>query len=71
MGCEICGRSDGHDPRCPKYSVKPIAICEVCGEDIQNGEQYIENDKSKCIHYGCERSLRWLLEWLGYEVKGG
>lgn len=72
MRCEICGRSDGlHDCRCPMYSSNAIAICDVYGQEIQSGEQYIENDKGKCIHYGCEKNLQWLLEWLGYEIKGG
>lgn len=74
MSCEICGCANGrHDSRCPKYdeSRKVIAKCEVCDENIYVGEKYIENDDNRCIHYGCEKSLSWLLKWLGYEVKGG
>ena len=44
MACEICGETEGmHNPRCPKYEpLKFIAICEVCGQGIYEGDEYIE-----------------------------
>lgn len=71
MACEICGGTEGaHDPRCPKYEPsKTSKKCEVCGEYIYDGDDYIENLRGECIHFGCEKNLRWLLDWLGYGVK--
>lgn len=71
MTCEICGETEGmHNPRCPKYEPpKFVAICDVCGQEIYEGDEYIENDHGECIHFGCEKNLRWLLDWLGCGVK--
>lgn len=71
MRCEICGELGGeHATRCPKYKENENQNkCVVCGEYINDGDDYIQNDYGEYIHYGCERSMRWLLDWLGYGVK--
>lgn len=68
--CEICGRSVGHDCRCPYY-IPPKAshYCSFCGDGIYDGEEYIENLDGEYRHYECFHGMRDLLEWLGYEIK--
>lgn len=43
--------------------------CSSCGEEICEGEEYIENSNGGYRHYDCFHSMRNLLEWLGYEIK--
>lgn len=67
--CDIC-RKYPCDCRCPNYSeLKSIHYCSVCGEEIQNGEEYIENYKSEYVHFECLTGIRWLINWLGYKVQ--
>ena len=67
--CELC-RHDPCDPTCPNYSPAPTDFyCVVCGEGIHAGDQYIENFSGEKMHLECIRSLRELLEWLGYDIK--
>ena len=57
-------------PGCPNYSPpKSQLYCDVCGEGIYEGEEYIENIDGETRHYECFRGMRDLLEWLGYETK--
>ena len=68
--CEICGRSIGHDYRCPNYTPpKAVHYCSSGGDGILDGEEYIESLDGKYRHYECFHDMRYLLEWLGYEVK--
>lgn len=70
MSCQYCMRYSGHHPSCPNYEPpKAKHYCDVCGEGIYEGEEYIVNDDGECRHYDCIRSTRDLLEWLGYEIK--
>ncbi len=70
MNCNICGRLNGHDPRCPDYIPKKAAhYCSVCGDGIYDGEKYIENYKNEYRHFDCSLGLKELLEWIGYEIK--
>ena len=67
--CDICR----HDPcvsQCPNY-VPPRAncYCDVCGQGIYEGEEYIVNDEGKYMHFECVQGIRNLLEWLGYDVR--
>ena len=67
--CDICR----HDPcvsQCPNY-VPPRTdrYCDVCGQGIYEGEEYVRNDEGKYMHFECVQSLRDLLEWLGYDVR--
>ena len=67
--CEICRQMPCH-PRCPNYVLpKAFHYCSICGDGIYDGEDYIENQDGEYIHYECVQGIRWLLNWLGYEVK--
>lgn len=68
--CDVCGKINGHDTRCPYYTPpKASHYCSVCGEGIYSGEDYIENDNGEYRHYECFYGMRDLLEWLGYDIK--
>lgn len=69
MSCEICGKTIGHDLRCPNYVPKKfIRRCSCCDHEIVEGEEYIENMDGEYRHYDCFHGIRDLLEWLGYEI---
>lgn len=59
MYCEVCGRSGGHLPNCPEnpnYEENefiPNKKCDFCGEMIEYGELYIENDNGEYAHLNC------------------
>ena len=68
MICEICLRSHC-SPHCPNYIPKKTQLsCSLCGERIQTGEEYIENDNGEIAHYDCFYDTKECLEWLGYKV---
>lgn len=68
--CETCGRSVGHDCRCPNYTPpKAVHYCSACGDGIYAGEEYIENLDGEYRHYNCFYGMKDLLEWFGYKVK--
>lgn len=70
MICSFCLRDDGHDFLCPYYEPpKPLFYCSVCGDGIINGEEYIENNNGKHVHYNCVWSTSMLLKFLGVDVK--
>lgn len=71
MYCEVCGRTGGHLHGCPESNSKYYAAhrCDVCGNPILNGEEYIVNDSGDYGHYDCFISFSDLLKWLGIEVK--
>ena len=57
-------------PGCPNYEPqKTNHYCDVCGEGINEYEEYIENDDGEYAHYECFQGVRDLLGWLGYEIK--
>lgn len=57
-------------PGCPNYRLpKTRLYCDICGEGIFNGEEFVENQDGEYRHYDCFQSMRDLLEWLGYEIK--
>lgn len=67
--CGICKKNPCHF-RCPNYSPqKSMYYCSSCGEEICEGEEYIENSNGGYCHYDCFHGMRNLLEWLGYEIK--
>lgn len=67
--CVLCG-FDKCPSACPNYnSEKANRYCSFCGEDISEGEEYIENDDGEYRHYDCFCGMRDLLGWLGYEIK--
>lgn len=67
--CEIC-KKNPCDCRCPNYiSSKARKHCVICEEGIQNEEEYIENYRNEFVHFECVRGIRWLLNWLDYEIQ--
>lgn len=67
--CEICGRTIGHNTRCPYYYSPPSDyICCYCDEPIEKYDQYVEND-GEYIHVDCIPSNKWLLDWLHVDIK--
>ena len=43
MICDICLQAP-HHPQCPNYPHRETGIfCDVCGEEISPGDEYIEN----------------------------
>ena len=67
--CSICKQYPCH-PRCPNY-IPPKAshCCYICNEGIYGGEEYIENDDGKYVHWDCVDYGRDLAKFLGYEIK--
>ena len=65
--CQLCN-SYPCDSRCPNHIPKATYYCSSCGEGIRDGEEYIEYADGECIHWDCFRSMRDLLEFLGYEI---
>ena len=49
--CEYC-HSLEHPPECPNYTPpKPVCYCDICGDWIYPGEEYIVNDNDKYAHW--------------------
>jgi hypothetical protein len=70
MPCEFCGQYIDHNPRCPLYERKESSIkCSICGNEICEGEEYIENEDCKQSHLDCIDTTREMLKFLGQEVK--
>lgn len=68
MRCEIC-QHENHIVGCPYYEGKHLLRCDVCGEFIYEGEEYLENNGSDLVHLECIQGIKWLIDWLGYEIK--
>jgi len=72
LRCDICGRTTGHDSRCPNFTpTKASHYCSTCGEGIYDGEEYIKNLDGEYAHYDCltDLSCRAMIEWLGGEIR--
>ena len=71
MPCEYCMKIGGeHDSRCPNYTPpKTNYYCDICGDGIYPGEEYIVNDDNKYAHWECVDYGRDLATWLGCEIK--
>lgn len=68
--CEICGRTYGHDPRCPYYSpLKARIYCQICGDGIVAEDEYVNNPDGETVHFDCIPGVRWLLEWMGTDIE--
>ena len=67
--CSFCEQTNC-PPTCPNYDTpKYYHRCSLCGGGIYDGDEYIENIDGDCIHFDCVCGIRWLVEWLGYDVK--
>jgi len=72
LRCSICGRTIGHDTRCPYYTPPKASIyCSICDEGIYNGEDYVENLDGEYAHYDCLTDLSYcaMIKWLGGEIR--
>ena len=70
MACEYCHGEGLHFSGCPNYlPAKTKYYCSICGEGIQDGEEYIENDDGDYAHWECVDYGRDLVKFLGYEIK--
>ena len=49
--------------------MKSSHVCVLCENQIQIGEEYIKNEDNDYIHYDCIEGDKWLVNWLGFEVK--
>ena len=69
--CEIC-RSVPCDPRCPNYetplSKKTGLICDMCGEEILVGEEYLDDGNGYIAHSDCISGISNLVDWLDLEL---
>ena len=67
--CEICFSYPCH-PRCPNYAQRETHLyCDICGQAISNGDEYIENGIGTFAHVECICGIRMLLEWLGIRIE--
>ena len=73
MYCEVCGRYGGHLPNCPEnpnYEENefiPNKKCDFCGEMIEDGELYIENDNGEYAHLNCV-DIESLCDFLAIDI---
>ena len=73
MYCEVCGRSGGHLPNCPENpnyeenEFTPNKKCDFCGEMIEDGELYIENDNGEYAHLNCV-DIESLCDFLAIDI---
>lgn len=68
--CEICLSYPQCLPQCPNNTIiKSSHYCSFCGDGIKDDEEYIENIHGEYVHYDCIQGIKWLLEWLGYDIK--
>ena len=73
MYCEVCGRSGGHLPNRPEnpnyeeYEFNPDKKCDFCGEMIEDGELYIENNSGEYAHLNCT-DIESLCSFLGVDI---
>ena len=70
MKCNICGKTNEHNFRCPYYEPpKAKHYCCICDNGIYNGERYITDENGEYVHDDCIPGIQWLTNWLGYEIK--
>ena len=64
--CEICGRIP-HAPGCPNApDPVPVLTCELCGEGIFDGDEYLDSEKGPvCMSCLEDMTMRELLETAG------
>lgn len=63
--CEIC-RSSICPSGCPNYEPKEVYTCKICGEPIEEGEEYYEMD-AEFYHEDCfeDNAVRILMDDCG------
>lgn len=68
--CDVC-HSSPCDPRCPNATTRASShggMCTICADHIYENEEYLDNG-TELVHFECVPSIRWLLEWLGHDIK--
>jgi hypothetical protein len=75
MMCEICGRL-ACISTCPNYRTpKANYFCDICGDGITEGVDYVENVYGDYAHTDCVTSMssRNMLQWAGCKprIMGG
>lgn len=66
--CSICNKLEC-PTGCPNYSPIIGDVCDVCGEPIIFGDEYVENDVGDKAHIDCMYMTRFIIEWFGHEIK--
>lgn len=69
--CDLCLRNPCV-PGCPNYvERKSDVLCEICGEYILPGEEYVKNEKEEYIHVNCisQYNARLIINWFGYATE--
>lgn len=70
MSCSYCRRNIGHEVGCPFYEPpKSDHYCSICDEEIQFGEEYVENIYDEYAHMDCLYSGREMAEFLEVKIK--
>lgn len=70
MFCDYCHGYGYHKPGCPlNEPFETDYICSICGECIQKGDEYLENDDGEMAHWECINYGMRMLEFLGYTIK--
>lgn len=70
MFCDYCHGYGYHKLGCPlDESFETDYICSICGDCIQNGDEYLENDDGEMAHWECINYGMRMLEFLGYTIK--
>ena len=63
IGCETCGGIHGHAPTCPENIGDRLGKCEICGEDIYDGDGPIEYQGkfycASCVLDGMTKKEIW------------
>lgn len=69
MMCEYC-LHDPCIPGCPNYRPRHSGrVCQICGDAICIGEEYIENYIGYAAHLDCLHDINLLLKWLNIPIQ--
>ena len=69
MACEYCHWTNGHPSSCPNADeIKYEHYCSICGNGIDEGEEYLVNNNNKYTHLDCP-TTKELVDFLGFEVQ--
>lgn len=70
MPCEYCLRYCEHDIHCPNYTpVDTGVVCDICGEVIEYGDEYVENEMGEYAHLDCVDTGRDMANFLEVPIK--
>ena len=70
MPCEYCLRYCEHDRRCPNYTpIDTGVVCDICGEIIEYGDEYVENEMGEYAHLDCVDKGRDMANFLEKSIR--